>query len=223
MGYAVNRNSISGIYGIRNVINNKIYIGSSKNIAYRWTDHKRCLNTNCHPNRHLQYAWNKYGANNFEHFVVEICSIDVLMIRENVWIQYYDSMNKNKGYNAIDAQGYVRTEETLKNMSEAQQKYALEHPEVVEKRIKHLADINKNRIYKTGYMLPEKHCKNLSLSKIGNKNHLGILNSEECRRKISMANKGRVQSPEEKQKRREIKLKYYADKRLVEASNGNIS
>ena len=30
----------SGIYGIRNTINNKIYIGKSKNILKRWASHK---------------------------------------------------------------------------------------------------------------------------------------------------------------------------------------
>ena len=35
----------SGIYQIRNIINNKIYIGSSANIKKRWSEHKRDLKT----------------------------------------------------------------------------------------------------------------------------------------------------------------------------------
>lgn len=222
MAYPINKNTISGIYGIRNVINNKIYVGSSINIAYRWTDHKRDLDNNIHNNPYLQRSWNKYGSDKFEHFTIEICSIDVLMIRENVWIAYYDSMNPNVGYNLIDAEGYVRTEENKKNMSNAQKKYAQEHPEVVQKRISHLAKINKGNKRLLGYKATDNAKKNMSIAKVGNKNHLGIENSVECRKKISLANKGRIQSPEEKQKRSMILKAYWANKKL-EVSNGNIS
>ena len=33
----------SGIYEIRNVLNNKVYIGSSVDIPERWNEHKREL------------------------------------------------------------------------------------------------------------------------------------------------------------------------------------
>ena len=35
-----------GIYKIENIINNKVYIGSSNNIERRWKEHKRLLNNN---------------------------------------------------------------------------------------------------------------------------------------------------------------------------------
>jgi predicted GIY-YIG superfamily endonuclease len=50
---------ISGVYEIKNTLNNKRYIGSSVNIQKRWYAHKRMLNLNTHPNKHLQAAWNK--------------------------------------------------------------------------------------------------------------------------------------------------------------------
>lgn len=45
---------ISGIYVIRNLINNKIYIGSAINLNNRWFSHRNKLNNNNHVNRHLQ-------------------------------------------------------------------------------------------------------------------------------------------------------------------------
>ena len=56
----------SGIYEIVNTVNGKRYIGSSKNIAFRWCIHKTELRHNAHHSRHLQSAWNKYGESLFQ-------------------------------------------------------------------------------------------------------------------------------------------------------------
>ena len=37
-----------GIYRIRNLINNKVYIGSTKNMKVRWAKHKALLRHNKH-------------------------------------------------------------------------------------------------------------------------------------------------------------------------------
>lgn len=60
-----------GIYWIRNKINGKFYIGSSKNIRRRWIRHVSNLNKNIHENEHLQRAWNKYGKEAFKFEVLE--------------------------------------------------------------------------------------------------------------------------------------------------------
>lgn len=83
---------ISGIYCIRNILNNKTYIGSSKDIQNRKVDHFHRLNKNIHPNNHLQKSYNKYCKENFLFEIVEICSIDNLLIRE----QYYIDLLKPK-------------------------------------------------------------------------------------------------------------------------------
>lgn len=56
----------SGVYIILNIINNKYYIGSSKNVYIRLREHKSNLKGNKHENQRLQNAVNKYGINNFE-------------------------------------------------------------------------------------------------------------------------------------------------------------
>lgn len=44
---------ISGIYCIKNIINNKRYIGQSSDINTRWMKHRIALNEGSHHNRHL--------------------------------------------------------------------------------------------------------------------------------------------------------------------------
>lgn len=59
------------IYKITNLINNKVYIGSTKSYNRRISYHKSDLNNNKHINNHLQAAWNKYGKDNFLFEIVE--------------------------------------------------------------------------------------------------------------------------------------------------------
>jgi len=55
----------AGVYQIRNLQNDKRYIGSSVNLNKRWREHRSALNNNNHWNRHLQRSWNRHGSENF--------------------------------------------------------------------------------------------------------------------------------------------------------------
>ena len=89
-----------GVYQIRNKLNNKVYIGSSKDIGTRWSEHKRDLRTGEHRNSHLQNAYNKYGPENFIFEVLELLdSEDKQYEREQYWINVKDACNAKKGYN----------------------------------------------------------------------------------------------------------------------------
>lgn len=79
--------SVSGIYKIINKTNGKYYIGSSKNIKYRWYNHKTNLICNKHHNDHLQNAWNKYGKLEFDFVIVEEIPEEKLLLKEQ---QYLD-------------------------------------------------------------------------------------------------------------------------------------
>lgn len=68
----------SGIYKIVNEVNGKFYWGSTDNFDRRFGEHKRALSKNEHFNRHLQFAWNKYGEDNFVFEVVEKCGEEML-------------------------------------------------------------------------------------------------------------------------------------------------
>ena len=85
-----------GIYKITNKINLKVYIGQSRNIEKRWIAHKTIpFNTKNKRNNTLLYnAICKYTLDNFSFEIIEKCNISELNIKENYWINYYNSSNK---------------------------------------------------------------------------------------------------------------------------------
>lgn len=79
-----------GVYEIRNLVNNKRYIGSTKvSFESRWEKHLEGLKWTGHPNIHLQRAWDKYGKGNFVFNVVEVCNEKSVLECEQYWIDYY--------------------------------------------------------------------------------------------------------------------------------------
>jgi len=107
-----------GIYVIRNLINDKIYIGSSVNIKKRFCQHRNSLKKNKHHNKYLQRSWNKYGEENFEFVVIEHHSYpEKILGRENKCIFLY-----NPEYNSVrvNKEGrFVLSEETKKRISKS--------------------------------------------------------------------------------------------------------
>lgn len=88
-----------GIYAIRNIINNKIYIGSSNNIKRRFRRHKTELKNKKHTNKYLQCAYHKYGSKCFDFVIVEICLKEKLVEREIFHINKSKSLDPEYGYN----------------------------------------------------------------------------------------------------------------------------
>ena len=90
---------ICGIYMILNKINDKMYIGQSKNIIKRWKSHKCALNSKVtrHPNKNFKKDWDIYGEDNFEFLILEECLPSELNRLESRYIKKYDA--HNKGYN----------------------------------------------------------------------------------------------------------------------------
>lgn len=107
-----------GIYVIRNLINDNIYIGSSVNIKKRFCQHRNSLRKNKHHNKYLQRSWNKYGEENFEFIVIERHSYpEKILGRENKCILLY-----NPEYNSVrvNKEGrFVLSEETKRRISES--------------------------------------------------------------------------------------------------------
>lgn len=96
---------ICGIYQIKNLKNNKIYIGQSKDIKARFRGHKFSA---MHPESKdfkmpIHLAMAKYGIDNFEYTVIEECPKELLDEREIYWIDKLRSY-KN-GYNASTGGG----------------------------------------------------------------------------------------------------------------------
>lgn len=118
---------VTGVYCIRNKVNNKVYVGSSAGrggIHGRWAEHKRDLRNKTHDNIHLQRAWDQYGEEAFEFFVVEECSPEDCLALEQYYIDLYDTTKRDKGYNicpnAGSSLGTKHSEEARANMSAAQ-------------------------------------------------------------------------------------------------------
>lgn len=89
-----------GIYKITNVINDKCYIGYSKQIDERKSQHFRQLKNNKHENIKLQRAFNKYGLDNFKvEYLKLFDDYDLQMLRyeEKNFINIFDSFKH--GYN----------------------------------------------------------------------------------------------------------------------------
>lgn len=81
--------AVCGIYEIKHKVDGRRYIGSSINIEARFSQHRRELKRNVHPNQKLQHAWNKYGANAFSFSVLEIADASQLKDAEQ---QYLDEI-----------------------------------------------------------------------------------------------------------------------------------
>lgn len=78
-----------GIYGIRNKVNNNLYIGKTgNNFGDRRDCHIAALRGGYGVNSHLQRAWDKYGEENFEFEVLQVCdSNDDLNALEQEYIR----------------------------------------------------------------------------------------------------------------------------------------
>jgi group I intron endonuclease len=91
---------LQGVYKITNIINNKIYIGSTnQTFLKRLTQHYFELRKNNHKNDHLQYSWNKYGEDNFIFEIIEVTDKKETLEREQFWMDYYECYNKSIGFN----------------------------------------------------------------------------------------------------------------------------
>lgn len=90
----------SGIYKITNLKNGHVYIGQSINIFNRIMYHHKIeyknINSRCY-NTRLYQALRKYGLENFEVSVLELCDSDELDEKEIQYISSYDSFKH--GYN----------------------------------------------------------------------------------------------------------------------------
>lgn len=96
--------SSSGIYIITNSINDKVYVGSAKCFRLRVAGHKYTLSKGKH-NRRFQNFVDKYGVDTLSISVLELCSEQDLLIREQYWIDFYESWKSSKGFNVAKIAG----------------------------------------------------------------------------------------------------------------------
>lgn len=100
---------LCGIYCIRNTINDKKYIGLSRDIRRRWNEHRSDLRNNNHINVYLQSAWNLYGEDAFEFSILELCDPTEICDKERYYIAEYHTLSHENGYNLTSGGEYNST------------------------------------------------------------------------------------------------------------------
>ena len=91
---------MQGIYKITNKINQKCYIGKSKDIIKRWNYHKTRYNDKKEYDKPLYRAFRKYGIENFTFDILEeLQEYDKESNeKEKYWIKFYNSYEKRYYY-----------------------------------------------------------------------------------------------------------------------------
>ena len=92
--------------------------------------HLNSLRRGDHKNPHLQHAWNKYGEDNFEFSILEICSKQDTYIAEQKYLDKRDVDNsyninpndKNKDLNKLSEQGQNYIPSYVKNKEQSKMK-----------------------------------------------------------------------------------------------------
>lgn len=195
----------SGIYKITNILNNKVYIGSAISIKDRFRKHLSALRNNKHINKKLQNSYNKHGELYFKFEIIEyVESTDnkedfknILLGREQYYLDLYESYKTGKGYNvcinAGNRLGMCHSEET-KNKIKYKRKF--QSKMIRSEQWKFLiSEVNKGNTYSLGKKRSEETKKKMSDARKGMKP------SEETRRKWSAIRKGKKQSSESIEKR----------------------
>lgn len=115
----------SGVYIIKNTVNGKLYVGSTKDFRKRLHAHRYALLRNKHHSKKLQNAWNKYGDKSFVFEKVLVCGVDDLLFYEQRIIDGFDTC-KN-GYNQLpkagSREGAPHDAETIKKMKTFQRSF----------------------------------------------------------------------------------------------------
>lgn len=163
----------AGVYMIENTVNGKRYIGSSVDICFRIYKHRWGLRRGKHQNKHLQLAWNSAGESVFEFSVLQLVSDRTeLQTAEQLHIDMHRSADNAFGYNLIP---FADTKSGYRHTGEAKRK---------------IAETSSGRT-KT----PEQREAAREWMK-GNRNAVGVIFTEERRKKISLALTGKKLSAE---------------------------
>lgn len=185
---------ICGIYYIKNLINDKYYVGQSVDIRKRWHREKNELSNDKDAwNTHLQSAWKMYGEKNFEFCIIEKCDKDILNEREVFWIDKLAAFTN--GYNMTSG-GRLNMEVSEETLAKIREYWANED---------HLNEARQRQINRW---------KNPEIRKrMSGENHhnYGKEMSQETRDKMSKARIGYTMSDEHKDKISKSLKKYFID------------
>lgn len=108
---------VVGIYSIKCLATNNIYIGSTVNIQERWRQHLTALRKGKHHSVYLQRSYNKYGEDNLQFtLLVELKDYTEERLRELEW--FYIDKYKPK-FNSASPVVYEMSDTWKKKISES--------------------------------------------------------------------------------------------------------
>ena len=170
------------VYEYLNLIDDKVYIGYSKNIETRWYNEIRELEIgiqfNTCPTHPMLRAWKKYGRQNFEWFILDTFETKQEAIDSEIkliaWFKElelaYNITDGGEGNNGM--LGKKHSKET----------------------------IEKCRIASTGKIQTAETIEKRKPKLFGNKSRTGLLHTEETKLKMSESAKGKPKSDEHRHK-----------------------
>lgn len=94
----IEENQDCGVYKITNSIDNRIYVGSSKELKVRWERHKWQLMNNCHHSSHFQHFFNKHKNITLKIEIIEECHESDRKDREQFYLDTLNPFGEN-GFN----------------------------------------------------------------------------------------------------------------------------
>ena len=111
---------ISGVYKITNTVTKDFYIGSSKNIKHRWTDHKCPSTWKNNPNKQLYKDMQKYGVDSFELQVIAEVKPESLKETEQQFIEMLSPTYNNNRANGLDIERHKKHQKEYQKKSDNQ-------------------------------------------------------------------------------------------------------
>lgn len=186
----------SGIYTITNLVTKSVYVGSAVNIKYRWYTHLFQLNSNTHKNTHFQNAWLKYGKDKFKMEILEYCEKANLIKREQFYIDLFLSLGMSLYNICLIAGSCLGKASSLKGKPIAKDvlQKKRNNPRIFSEEARRNISLAKQNI-------SEETRLRMSQAKLGKPSKKkGTVQPPDVRRKISIANTGRVVSIETRQK-----------------------
>lgn len=109
---------VPGVYKITNVKTGGSYIGSTTNLANRWSVHKYELKTKKHSNKNLQKAWEESGPDAFSFTVLCVVESPCELIATEQHYMDEVSPDYNIAPNAGSSRGIKLSEERKQKISE---------------------------------------------------------------------------------------------------------
>lgn len=181
------------IYIVQNIINNKIYVGQTRNPKDRWRQHNYDCFTKQSSGR-LYNSMRKHGSDKFNFIIIEEHTIKTIDDAEKFWIEFFRSYDDNYGYN-IEGGGSTNkivSPETRKKLGDSMRGKQHSRESKLKNRESHLGKIHtketkeKMSASRLGKPLSDEHRKAISDGHIG----ISVPHTTESKQKMSKQRQG---------------------------------